>query len=278
MKRQRFFIGPVTAAALAAQLSFFVFPHELVMAAPSAAPVEEGKTVLSPKVLLAEAERARAEGRYLEAKPLYQQVLQQAPPAEVAATVQKGLSEVNIKLIFSSVLVPNSETYIIVKGNTLSKIAKKYRTTVELLKASNGLTSDRIRVGQRLKVSKAKFSVVVDKSQNTLILKDGEEVLKVYRCATGMEGITPVGNFKIANRIVDPPWYSPNGLIPPGDPRNQLGSRWLGFDIQGYGIHGTTDPDSIGKPVTHGCIRLTNGDVEELFIMLPEGAPVSIVE
>ena len=278
MKQQRFFVGPVTAAALAVQLYFFVSPHEFVLAAPSAAPAEEANRVLSPKVLLAEAERARVEGRYLEAKPLYQQLLQQAPPAEVAAAVQKGLSEVNIKLIFSSVLGPNSETYVIVKGDTLSKIAKKNRTTVELLKVSNGLTGDRIRVSQRLKVSKSKFNVVVDKSQNTLTLKDGEEVLKVYRCATGREGITPVGNFKIANRIVDPPWYSPNGLIPSGDPRNQLGSRWLGFDTPGYGIHGTTDPDSIGKPVTHGCVRLTNGDVEELFVMLPEGSPVSIVE
>jgi lipoprotein-anchoring transpeptidase ErfK/SrfK len=82
----------------------------------------------------------------------------------------------------------------------------------------------------------------------------------------------------VANRIIDPPWYSQEGLIPPDDPRNILGSRWLGFDLPGYGIHGTTDPASIGKPVTQGCVRLANADVEELFILLPEGTPVTIVE
>jgi len=232
----------------------------------------------SPKWILAEAEKARAEGRYLQAKPLYQQLLQQAPPPEIAAVVQKGLGEVNIRLILSSAIGPNAEIYVVKPGDTLSKIAKNFHTTVDLLRISNGLQSDRLRPGQRLKVVKAHFSVLVDKSQNTLTLKDGEEVLKVYPCATGREGITPVGNFNIVNRIVDPPWYSPEGLIPPKDPRNQLGSRWLGFDTPGYGIHGTTDPTSIGKPVTHGCVRLTNQDVEELFILLPQGTPVSIVD
>ena len=173
---------------------------------------------------------------------------------------------------------PDATAYVIQSGDTLSKIARRFHTTVELLKISNGLTDDRIRPGQRLKIATTSFSVVVDKSQNTLTLKNGEEVLKVYSCSTGKEGVTPTGTFKIVNRMVDPPWYSHEGVIPPGDPRNVLGSRWLGLDVPEYGIHGTTDPTSIGKPVTKGCVRLANSDVEELFNLLPEGTPVSIVE
>ncbi|MBI3317583.1 MAG: L,D-transpeptidase family protein [Candidatus Omnitrophica bacterium] len=230
------------------------------------------------RALLAKAEKAKAEGSYSEARGLYQQVLQENPSSEAAASAQERLGAVNMKLILSPSLTPDSPTHTVEKGDTLSKIAKRFHTTVEYLKAANALQSDVIRPGQRLKVLKASFSVIVDKSQNTLTLKNGEEVLKVYPCSTGQGGITPTGSFRVVNRLVDPPWYTPEGVIPPGDPRNILGTRWLGFDAPGYGIHGTTDPASIGKSVTQGCVRLANPEVEELFILLPEGTPVKIVE
>lgn len=248
---------------------------------PPSPPRGEGKAEGASgaaRALFAQAERARIQGSLLEAKQLYQQILSSAPTSDVAPAAQQRLGEVNLKLILSPTITPDSVAYPIQPGDTLTKIAKQFHTTVELLKLSNGLTSDRIRPEQRLKVAQASFGVIVDKSQNSLTLKNQEEILKVYRCATGEKGVTPVGSFKIRSRIVDPPWFTPQGVIPPGDPRNVLGSRWLGFDKPGYGIHGTTDPASIGKPVTHGCVRLLNSDVEELFALLPEGTPVTVVE
>ena len=232
----------------------------------------------SARLLFAQAQRAQAEGSLSEAKHLYTQVLQHPSGGELAASAQERLGQVNLKLLLSPTVTPDAQVYEVQSGDTLSKIAKKFQTTAELIQITNGLTSDRIRPYQRLKVVKASFSVVVDKSQNTVTLKQGEEVLKVYRCSTGLGGITPVGTFRIANRIIDPPWYSPQGVIPSGDPRNILGTRWLGFDLPGYGIHGTTDPTSIGKAVTQGCVRLNNADVEELFPLLAEGTTVTIVE
>ena len=230
------------------------------------------------KTGLAKADAMAAQGSLPEAKQMYQEILQQGLPGPIATTVRERLGQVNLKLLFSPAMTSDAVTYLVQAGDTLSKIAKKFHTTVELLKAANGLTSDRIHIGQRLKVTQANFSIVVDKSQNLLTLKEGEEVLKVYRCSTGLGGIPPTGTFKVINRMVDPPWYTPNGVIPPGDSRNILGSRWLGFDLAGYGIHGTTDPSSIGKSVTQGCVRLANADVEELFTLLPEGTSVTIVE
>ncbi len=252
---------------------------EVYVTPPKAEVSSEGPPDLAHvKALLAKAENARVQGSLLEAKRLYQEILQQAPPTAMANTVGQRLGQVSVELILSPILTPEAVTHVVEPGDTLSKIAKQHRTTVELLKAANGLKSDRIRVGQRLKAMKADFSVIVDKSQNTLTLKQGEEVVKVYRCSTGQGGMTPSGSFKIVNRIVDPPWFTPDGVIPPGDPRNILGSRWLGFDLASYGIHGTTDPASIGRQVTQGCVRLNNAEVEELFILLPEGTPVTIVE
>jgi lipoprotein-anchoring transpeptidase ErfK/SrfK len=185
-----------------------------------------------------------------------------------------------VKILFSPTITPDSISYEVQKGDNLVKIARKNGTTVELITRSNGLKNANIRVGQKLKVTKLKFSIVVDKSQNILTLKADGNVFKTYRVATGKEtSPTPVGTFKITNKIVDPPWYPPTGkMIPSGDPKNILGSRWLGISKPSYGIHGTTDPASIGSNATAGCVRMKNADVEELFAIVPEGIEVVIVD
>ncbi|MBU2222104.1 MAG: L,D-transpeptidase, partial [Candidatus Omnitrophica bacterium] len=132
--------------------------------------------------------------------------------------------------------------------------------------------------GRKIKVWTAPFSIVVDKSQNTLLLKTGEEVFKTYMASTGANNSTPVGIFKIVNKLPNPTWYKAGAVVPPGSPENVLGSRWLGFDLAGYGIHGTVEPESLGKQVTQGCVRLANPEVEELYTIVPVGAEVTIVD
>ena len=58
--------------------------------------------------------------------------------------------------------------------------------------------------------------------------------------------------------------------------KNPVGTRWIGLNLKGYGIHGTNAPGSIGQAASHGCIRLTNRDVERLYAMLRVGDTVSI--
>ncbi|MCX5679981.1 MAG: L,D-transpeptidase [Candidatus Omnitrophica bacterium] len=57
-----------------------------------------------------------------------------------------------------------------------------------------------------------------------------------------------------------------------------LGSRWLGISKPSYGIHGTTQPESIGQSVTEGCVRMRNEEVKELYILVPEGTEVVITD
>jgi len=76
-----------------------------------------------------------------------------------------------------------------------------------------------------------------------------------------------------------PEWFRPGGgVIPYGDPGNLLGTRWMAIDSPGYGIHGTWEPETIGKQLSAGCIRMLNRDVEELYTIVPVGTPVKIVE
>ena len=108
------------------------------------------------------------------------------------------------------------------------------------------------------------------------LIEDGR-VVKVYPVAVGAAGTpSPKGSFHISSRLLHPTWYQPGKVVPPG-PANPLGTRWMGLGFKGYGIHGTNMPLSIGKAASHGCIRMRNRDVEELYALVQIGDPVELV-
>lgn len=201
------------------------------------------------------------------------------PDADNISEVQKTLEDVNMSLLLSGIAVPNKTvSHEVVTGDTLGLIAKKYNTTVELIKRCNNLKSDVIRLGQKLRVWTGTFNIFVDKSQNILMLKDGNELIKTYQVSTGENNSTPVGTFKITTKLIDPVWFNRGVVVPPESPQNVLGSRWMGFDLPGYGIHGTVEPETIGQQVTAGCVRMRNEEVEELYSIVPMGTEVTIVD
>jgi lipoprotein-anchoring transpeptidase ErfK/SrfK len=217
-------------------------------------------------------------GDMLKAKEAYQGILRDHSDFEKIEEVQGELEHLNMKILFSNVQTPQTVIHEVGSGDTLGKLAKRYGTTVELIKAGNNLRSDTIQVGQRIRVWIGKFNVFVDKSQNVLMLRQGDEILKVYKVSTGENNSTPAGTFKITSRLVDPVWFNRGAVVPSDSPQNVLGSRWLGFDIPTYGIHGTIEPETIGQQVTAGCVRMRNQDVEELYSILPIGTEVVIVD
>lgn len=231
------------------------------------------------KALILQAQGFETQGNLLEAKKFYQQLIEEFPGEKEIFSWQKKIDDLNIKIIFSSIITPKSILYEVKAGDSLEKISKQNKTTVELIMKSNGLTNERIILGQKLRVWTGKFNIYVDKSQNILILKSDEEVIKNYNVSTGLNNSTPVGTFKIIEKIVNPPWYRPDGkVIPAGTPENILGTRWLGINKEGYGIHGTTQPKSIGVQATAGCVRMLNNEVEELFSIVSQGTEVTIVD
>ncbi len=263
----------VSAAVIVVMAAFL--SHRIIARAPGAAGARSPDAAY---LKLASVYTAR--GDLPKAKEYYQKVIEKFPASEAVPKVQAAIEDLNVKILCSPAVTPDSLVYQVQKGDNLVKIAKKHGTTVELITKANDLRGANIRVGKALTVTKLKFSIVIDKSQNILTLKADGNVFKTYSAATGKASSpTPVGTFRITNKIVDPPWYPPNGrMIPAGDPKNVLGSRWMGISKPTYGIHGTIVPDSIGKSVTEGCVRLQNSDVEELFAIVPEGTEVVIVD
>lgn len=118
--------------------------------------------------------------------------------------------------------------------------------------------------------------IVVSLTDRKLAVLENGAVVKIYNTAVGApKSPSPAGTFQIANRIVLPTYYAPGKVIPPGA-ENPLGTRWIGLSLKGFGIHGTNRPKSIGRAESHGCIRLRNHDVEELFEIVRPGDVVEL--
>jgi lipoprotein-anchoring transpeptidase ErfK/SrfK len=119
--------------------------------------------------------------------------------------------------------------------------------------------------------------IVVSLPDRKIALFEDGRVVKIYPIAVGKHGTpSPNGSFRIVNRVVRPTWYQPGKVVPAG-PANPLGTRWMGLGYKGYGIHGTNRPKSIGKAASHGCIRMRNEDVEDLFARVEVGDLVELV-
>lgn len=125
--------------------------------------------------------------------------------------------------------------------------------------------------------------LVISLGQRQVTLYRGDIAIKSYPVAVGRSGWkTPYGTFHVIQMLQNPTWIHPltGETILSGDPENPLGHYWIGFWTNGrnwIGFHGTPNPESVGKAASHGCIRMYNKDVEELFHQVSLGTPVKVV-
>jgi len=118
--------------------------------------------------------------------------------------------------------------------------------------------------------------LVVSIPDRKLAVIENNEVVEVFAVAVGAPNSpSPTGTFTIVSRVANPTYYHPGKVIAPG-PQNPIGTRWIGLNQKGYGIHGTDQPSSIGYAKSHGCIRLRNADVERLFERVRTGDVVEL--
>jgi hypothetical protein len=122
-----------------------------------------------------------------------------------------------------------------------------------------------------------KRTIVVSLEDHKLALVEDGQVKKVYTVAVGKPSTpSPVGTFTIERRVANPTYRHNGKTVLPG-PRNPVGTRWMGLSERGYGIHGTNEPNSIGKASSHGCIRMAKADLEELYPLVAVGDTVELI-
>lgn len=209
------------------------------------------------------------------------------------------LERINARLLFSPEPVQNdpfSRIYLVQPGDSLERIAKRELSggpDWRFVQRINRIKNPRaIQVNQRLKLPVGTFHAVVHKRDfrmDVFLVNNGDRVLVAsYPVGLGELNSTPEGVAKVrkGSKLIDPEWYNPRTgeYFAAGDPKNPIGDHWIGLAsasegdrlFDGYGIHGTIEPGSIGQSVSMGCVRLLPEHVEVVYEMLTE--PESTVE
>lgn len=218
-------------------------------------------------------------GDYSAAERRLTRVMDQAGEDEEVLHLASLLGEANLERLFSRTPGPEDTVYTVRSGDTINRIARAHGVTEELIMNANGIDDPRrLRVGQELKVPNVDFSLHVDVGRNTIELRNHGRFFKLYPVRTGREeGTTPTGEFRVLNKKRGPTWRPGNGYVyQPGDPNNELGTRWMAFEGDILGIHGTISPDTIGEYASNGCVGMLTEDVEELFDLITVGTPLEI--
>lgn len=222
---------------------------------------------------LREAEALLAESSLLEAHAKLSQLYWKFP--EYRQELLPSLEE-TAATIFTSSDQLFGEPHFVEYGETLESIGKQYEVPWQYLALLNRVTPEKLQAGQQLKVVRGPFGAVVDLSSYTLTIHSHGWYVRHYQIGIGRDGKTPIGVFTVKDKLENPEWYDPDGgVVDADDPDNPLGEYWLGLGDH-IGIHGTIDPDSIGKAASRGCIHLGDKDIEEVFSLLSVGSQVKI--
>lgn len=130
---------------------------------------------------------------------------------------------------------------------------------------------------QALQSQPQQREIVVSLEDRKLALIENGIVTRLYTVAVGKPSTpSPEGSFTIQRRVANPTYQHDGKTIPPG-PLNPVGTRWMGLSKPGYGIHGTNEPQSIGKAASHGCIRMARADLEEFYKLVAVGDTVRLI-
>jgi len=228
-------------------------------------------------------------GSLVAARRLAQLVLDCQGVVEFDHFWQRAVDIINIvnkRIMNSTAPSPEKKRYCVVRGDTLRKIAANHFINIgSLMRINECIRRDDGRdpvvvPSMTLMYIEGTWSIRVSKTHYALLLYLDGQLYRCYKVGIGKEDRTPLGHFLITSQTTNPSWTPPGRPpVPFGDPQNVLGTRWMkltpdasaGTDVslEGYGIHGTPDPDSVGTGSSMGCVRMRNEEVEELYDFIP---------
>jgi LysM repeat protein len=209
-----------------------------------------------------------------------------------------ALNKIAAQLVFTPVYNATDSyffQYTVQAGDSLEKIVRRHKIGCDwrlVARINNIKRPEAIRVGQRLKLPKGPFSAVVTKRDYRVDLCMGagsdRVVMTSLPCGLGSANGTPTGRFRVrpGSKLLNPEWTHPvtGQQFKADDALNPIGEHWLGIEgieasnssLAGYGMHGTIEPESIGRDMSLGCVRLVAEDIAIVWETLGDGCEIEI--
>ncbi|MCA9053112.1 MAG: L,D-transpeptidase family protein [Planctomycetaceae bacterium] len=226
----------------------------------------------APKVDWASIDRMINDGQDVEAHRLLSSMYWEQP--DLREKMRDRIEQTAMRIYF----LPQPhyvDPYEVRGGDLLQTIARKYDVSWQYIAKLNRTDPLKIRVGQKLKVIQGPFGAVIDLRRFELTVHAHGYFVARFPIGVGKDGSTPVGEFSVQDKLENPTYYGPDGVVAADDPQNPLGEFWMSIG-DGYGIHGTIDETSIGRAESRGCLRLKNQDIADLYDLLTVGSPIVI--
>ena len=265
---------------------------------PEIIPVPDVEANPEVAELIAQATALLSEkpGRIIDARSKLQEALRIPMNIRQRTFVKDQLSELAKQWLLSRTIFPDDKlcgSYKVKPGDRLETIAKRYKVPWEILQEINSISRpETLPAGKPIKVINGPFHVKVYRSTFTMDLYLQRTFVRSFSVGLGKPGKeTPTGLWRVKSdgKLIKPPWPDPvsKKMIYSGDPGYALGSRWIGLEglegaaknREGFGIHGTKDPEQIGKADSRGCIRMYNGDVIRVYnLLVPGVSTVTVVD
>ena len=169
------------------------------------------------------------------------------------------------------------QPYLVRPGDTLEQIADRYNVPPLLLARINGIRQNMpLEPGQELKVVRGPFNAVIRLEKHELTLMVDGRYAGRFAVGVGCDQPKLEGTYIVREKNANPPYRGPDGItVPGGDPRNPLGKLWIGLSTN-IGLHGTVDPQNIGRDDNRGNICLADRDIDDLYGILSVGSRVVI--
>ncbi|MDX1564467.1 MAG: L,D-transpeptidase family protein [Phycisphaeraceae bacterium] len=265
-----------------------------------ATPVDPPSATTEGTAALDRGRSLLAAGRLVTSRRVLNEAMVSGRLSEAEADqARKLLMRINQTLIFSDRVIPGdsyARLHTVEAGQLMSRVARTYRTDWSFLSRLNGdLDARRVRVGQKLKVVPGPYHAVVDKSDHRLDLFIGKGpadpnrmFVYSFKVGLGTDGSTPVGLFEVKNRVTNPGWIHPRTgqHYDRNDKNNPIGEHWVGLrgldahtkNQKGYGLHGTIEPQSIGRDASMGCVRMLPQDIALVHSVMESGASRVLIQ
>ncbi len=191
------------------------------------------------------------------------------PDAPNAPAAKSALGEINAGRVFSPTETTNKASYAVVKGDSLVRIASKFKSNAELIFRANNLESINLKIGQTLLIPQLDTSIVVDRQARTVTVFNHGEFFKEYP-ATSVK--IPGSAAPIKTKVADKLALQGTIRVPFGDKNYPGSERWLMLGTSGVALRGLSEADGSAP----AGIILSPADMEEIFVLVSQGSPVTI--